>query len=42
MWVNGVTVTAVGDDVPTTNMLSKRPPPPNTPVNLGFSPPDTN
>jgi RNA polymerase sigma factor (sigma-70 family) len=38
MWVNGVTITPVGNDVPTTNMM--RPPAalPKTPVNLGFGP----
>jgi hypothetical protein len=39
MWVNGVTITPVGADVPTTNMLKKQPPLPATPVNLGFAPP---
>ena len=35
-WVNGVTITPVGTDVPTTTIV--RPPPelPTTPVNLGF------
>jgi RNA polymerase sigma factor (sigma-70 family) len=42
MWVNGVTITPVGTDVPTTNMLKKEPPLPKTPVNLGFAPPGTN
>jgi len=38
MWVNGVTITPVGTDVPTTNLV--RPPAelPKTPVNLGFGP----
>lgn len=39
MWVNGVTITPVGSDVPTTNMV--RPPAElsKTPVNLGFGAP---
>lgn len=41
MWVNGVTITPVGAEVPTTNMLNKQPPLPKTPVNLGFAPPGT-
>jgi len=39
MWVNGVTITPVGTDVPATNLLNKQPPLPTTPVNLGFTPP---
>ncbi len=42
MWVNGVTITPVGADVPTTNLVKKQPPLPATPVNLGFAPPDKN
>ncbi|HEY0946436.1 MAG TPA: hypothetical protein VGD81_14260 [Opitutaceae bacterium] len=38
MWVNGLTVTPVGNDVPTTNMM-KPPALPQAPVNLGFVPP---
>jgi RNA polymerase sigma factor (sigma-70 family) len=36
MWVNGVTITPVGTDVPTTNMIRDLP---KTPVNLGFGTP---
>lgn len=39
MWVNGVTVTPVGSDVPTTNL--KPPALSGSPVNLGFAPPPT-
>jgi len=39
MWVNGVTITPVGADVPTTNMMKPPADLPKTPVNLGFSPP---
>ena len=39
MWVNGVTITPVGTDVPTTNMMKPPTDLPKTPVNLGFSPP---
>jgi RNA polymerase sigma factor (sigma-70 family) len=39
MWVNGVTVTPVGTDVPVTNMRKDPPPLAKTPVNLGFAPP---
>lgn len=38
MWVNGLTITPVGSDVPNTHMLSERQLP-STPVNLGFAPP---
>lgn len=38
MWVNGLTITPVGNDVPSTNMLTPKTLPP-TPVNLGFAPP---
>lgn len=43
MWVNGMIVTPVGPDVPTTN-LPKAPAPalPKKPVNLGFAPQPTN
>lgn len=43
-WVNGVTITAVGKDVPSTDQLAKNLASlPTTPVNLGFSPtPATN
>lgn len=37
VWVNGLTVTKVGSDVPVTNMLTTRRLPSN-PVNLGFAP----
>jgi hypothetical protein len=36
VWVNAVTVEAVGAEVPSTNMYDKRPPAPTTPQNLGF------
>ncbi len=43
MWVNGVTITPVGKEVPTTDLLAKKPAPlPKTPVNLGFSSPTPN
>lgn len=38
MWVSGQNIEVVGPDVPTTNMLKKRPSLPNVPRNLGFSP----
>ncbi|MFT3781203.1 MAG: sigma-70 family RNA polymerase sigma factor [Nibricoccus sp.] len=39
MWVNGVTITPVGSEVPATNMLAKaKKALPQTPVNLGFAP----
>lgn len=39
MWVNGLTITPVGDTVQSTDMLSKaKNTLPTTPVNLGFSP----
>jgi RNA polymerase sigma factor (sigma-70 family) len=39
MWVNGMTVTPVGADVPTTSRKAVQPPPmPKTPTNLGFAP----
>lgn len=38
MWINGVTFELVGDDVPSTDMYSKRRALPPTPVNLGFKP----
>lgn len=41
MWVNGVTITPVGAEVPVTNMLKEQPMLPKTPVNLGFAPPGT-
>jgi RNA polymerase sigma factor (sigma-70 family) len=43
MWVNGVTITPVGKEVPTTNMFKGPAPLPKEPENLGFSPrPATN
>lgn len=43
IWVNGMTITPVGPEVPTTNIPLAPPPPlPKTPVNLGFSPPSSN
>lgn len=39
VWVNGVTITPVGTDVPTTNMIKEKPPLPAQPENLGFAPP---
>jgi hypothetical protein len=39
IWVNGVTITPVGTDVPVTDM---RPEAKSAPVNLGFTPPRTN
>jgi RNA polymerase sigma factor (sigma-70 family) len=39
MWVNGVTITPVGNEVATTNSVKAQPPLPKTPVNLGFAPP---
>ncbi len=41
MWVNGFTITPVGNDVPSTDLKSKLPPTPQAPVNLGFAPPAT-
>jgi membrane protein implicated in regulation of membrane protease activity len=42
IWVNGMTITPVGPEVPTTNMPLRTPPSlPQNPVNLGFSPPLT-
>lgn len=38
MWVNGLTITPVGAEVPTTNMVRPQPELPKTPVNLGFGP----
>jgi hypothetical protein len=38
MWVNGQKIEEVGPDVPTTNMLDKKPVLPTTPRNLGFDP----
>lgn len=38
VWVNAMTVTPVGPEVPTTNMLGKPRELPKTPVNLGFKP----
>jgi len=42
IWVNGMTISPVGPEVPTTNMPPRSPPSlPKTPVNLGFSQPPT-
>jgi RNA polymerase sigma factor (sigma-70 family) len=38
VWVNAVTITPVGPEVPTTNMLGKPRELPKAPVNLGFKP----
>lgn len=38
MWVNGQTITEVGPDVPTTNMITPPAERPTAPVNLGFNP----
>ena len=38
MWVNGLTITPVGTEVPTTNMVKAASELPKTPVNLGFGP----
>jgi RNA polymerase sigma factor (sigma-70 family) len=38
MWVNGLTLTPVGTEVPTTNMVKPPSELPKTPVNLGFGP----
>lgn len=38
VWVNAVIIQPVGNDVPTTDMTSKRPQLPSAPVNLGFKP----
>lgn len=40
-WVNGLTITPVGTDVTSTNMLKQPPALPKAPVNLGFNPPTT-
>jgi RNA polymerase sigma factor (sigma-70 family) len=41
MWVNGVTITPVGNEVPTTNLLTNpQPSLAKAPVNLGFAPPE--
>lgn len=39
MWVNGLTISPVAADVPTTDMMKGQPALPKTPVNLGFTPP---
>jgi RNA polymerase sigma factor (sigma-70 family) len=42
IWVNGMTITPVGPEVPTTNIPLHTPPSlPKKPVNLGFFPPQT-
>jgi len=38
VWVNAVTITPVGPEVPTTNMYDQRRELPKAPVNLGFKP----
>lgn len=40
MWVNGVTITPVGADVPVTDMQKSQPPLPTAPTNLGFGVPE--
>jgi len=41
IWVNGVTLNPAGSEVPSTDMLVKKPALPEAPVNLGFGPPPT-
>jgi hypothetical protein len=41
MWVNGVTISPVGTDVPTTNMMKPPAELSKTPLNLGFGSPKT-